>query len=319
MIMEHKFPKLQCNSEYKRLYQSMSEQDYKALEQKILTQNDTVTIKTWNSIVLYDYEKYEICQKHRIPYIISRIYPRNSEEALLWLCKNQLERLDLTFEMKRYLIGKRFLYERILGAHDVALRRASSSVRGRPKNTESKYDDCAIKVQERLGKEYNLSPATIWKYKTFAEAIDVIYDITEGFCHKILSNKLKLSQENVIAISQLSEKEIRDMADYILNERVDFASFANSRRLMPKATADKIEENTVVKRTTIKDMPKYDPDAEAASLTLTIPSWISFMKRVCTACDMGNVSQNAKNRLFNELYRLVNTVFDMLDILKEEK
>lgn len=317
--MEQKFPKLRCNAEYKRLYQPMSEQEFEALERRILTRNDTVEIKTWNSIVLYDYEKYEICQKYKIPFVISRIYPRNSEEALLWLCKNQLERSDLTFEMRRYLIGKRFLYERILGAHDVALRRASSSIRGRPKSTESKYDDCAVKTQERLGREYNLSSATIWKYKMFAEAIDIICEISEDFCREILLSNLKVSQENVIAISRLTDKEVLDMAEFILRENGDFATFANSRKLMSKATSDKAEEITIIKPTTIKDMPKYDPDAEIASLTLTIPSWISSMKRVCATSNTSNISQNAKDKLFNELDRLVNAVFDMLDILKEEK
>ncbi len=317
--MEHKLPKLRCNDEYRRLYQPISEQEYQALEQEILAHSNTALIKVWSNVILYDYEKYEICQKHHIPYTASRIYARNSEEALLWLCKNQLERSDLTFEMRRYLIGKRFLYERILGAHDVALYRASSSVRGRPKSKESKYDDCAVKTQERLGREYNLSPASIWKYKQFAEAIDNIYEIAEELSREILMSHLKLSQENVIAISKLSENEIRDMADYILREKADFVTFANSRKIMIKATSDKSEESTLIKPTTIKDMPKYDPDAEIASLTLTIPSWISSMKRVCAASDTSNISQNAKDKLFNELDRLVNAVFDMLDILKEEK
>ena len=319
MIMEQKKPNLRCNSEYKRLYQPITEQAYLQLEAELKDFTDIVDIKTWISIVLCDYEKLEICKKYNIAYRASRIYVRNSEEALLWLCKNQLERTDLTLEMRRYLIGKRYSYERILGAHDVASRRASSSVRGRPKKTESRYDDCAIKTQDRLAREYNVSISTIWKYYIFAEALDTIYDIDEGFASAIMRGNIKISQENVVSISKLSEKEIRNMAEYLLREQPDFKSFSGSRKILSKANNEKNDDAVPAKAPSIKDMPQYDPDSEVASLALTIPSWISSMKRVSNASDMGKVSDNAKARLRNELDRLGNAIFDMFDVLKEEK
>lgn len=316
-MMEPKSSKLHCNSEYRRLYQPMSEQESLALERELVARNDTVTIKTWSNIVLYDYEKYEICQKHHIPYAVSQIHARNSEEALLWLCKNQLKRTDLTIEMRRYLIGKRFMHERILGAHNSALSRASGDVKVRLRKTEPRYNDCVTEIKERLGKEYHLSPATIWKYSLFSEAMDMIYEISEELSREILKGAMKISQENIVTISKMQEREMQKTVDSLLREKTDFFTFAGSRKLMSKATAERAEESILVKPASIKDMPEYDPDAEAASLALTIPSWISSMKRVCDVSDMSKVSVPARSKLLNELDKLGNVVLDMFDVLKE--
>lgn len=317
---EHKNPKLRRNSEYRRLYQPMTAQEYEQLESELKDCTDTtVEIKTWVNIVLYDYEKLEICKKYNIPYVDSRLYVRNSEEALLWLCKNQLERNDLALEMRKYLIGKRYLYEKMLGAHTMSARRVANSSKENHKMNEPRYEYCAMKTRERLAKEYNVVHMTIWKYSIFAEALDTIYDISEELASAVMRGNIKLSQENVVAISKLSDKEIRSMAEQLLREQTDFKNFSGSRKLLSKANAEKNTDNFSAKAPSIKDMPQYDPDSEVASLALTIPSWISSMKRVSNVSDMSKVSDGAKTKLRNELDKLGNTIFDMYDMLKEEK
>lgn len=317
---EHKNPKLRRNSEYRRLYQPMTAQEYAQLESKLKDCTDTtVEIKTWVNIVLYDYEKLEICKKYNIPYVDSRLYVRNSEEVLLWLCKNQLERNDLALEMRKYLIGKRYLYEKMLGAHTMSTRRVANSSKENHKMNEPRYEYCAMKTRERLAKEYNVVHMTIWKYSIFAEALDTIYDISEELASAIMRGNIKLSQENVVAISKLSDKEIQNMAEQLLQEQTDFKNFSGLRKLLSKANAEKTTDNISAKAPSIKDMPQYDPDSEVASLALTIPSWISSMKRVSNVSDMSKVSDGAKTKLRNELDKLGNTIFDMYDMLKEEK
>lgn len=316
--MEQKVPKPRINPEYRRMYQPITQAEYEALERELLTRKDTVLIKVWSNNILYDFEKFEICQKHRIPYKVSRLYARNTIEALLWLCKNQLQRKDLLLEMNRYLIGKRYLFERILGSHDVAAFRGSNVVRGRPKKTAPKYDDCAGKTRERLGKEYNLVPMTIWKYSLFAEAIDIIYDISEELAQSILSENIKISQDNLISISKMPEKEIQNMANYLLNKKNDFSTYTSSRKFMEKIKLEPEKEIASEKIISIKDMPAYDPDAEFASLILTIPSWMSSINRAIKASDINKVSAGSKGRLKVELEKLCDVIFETMDILKEE-
>lgn len=316
--MEQKVPKPRINPEYRRMYQPISETDYAALEKELLSQNVTVVIKVWSNNILYDFEKYEICQKHHIPYKTSRLYARNTIEALLWLCKAQLERTDLALEMRKYLIGKRFLYEKMLGAHILSIRRAANSSKEKPKMNEPRYEYCAMKTRERLAEEYNVVHMTIWKYGIYAEALDAIYDISEVLATSIMQGRIKISQENVVAISKLPEKEIQNMANHLLYENADLSTYTSSRKVMEKVKPEPEKEVIVEKTVSIKDMPAYDPDAEFASLTLTIPSWISSIKRAINASDINKVSMKSKDRLRIELEKLCDVIFEVFDVLKEE-
>ena len=109
------------------------------------------------------------------------------------------------------------------------------------------------------------------------------------------------------------------MAEQFLRKQTDRKSLSDPRKLLSKANTEKSDDTVSAKSPSIKDMPQYDPDSEAASLTLTIPSWISSMNRISNAGDMSKFSKGAKNKLRNELDKLGDAISDMYDMLKEEK
>ncbi len=65
-------------------------------------------------------------------------------------------------------------------------------------------------------------------------------------------------------------------------------------------------------------MPRYDPDAEVASLTLTIPTWVSSIRRVNNSADFTAVSAEAKHAVRKELILLKNEVESVLHHIKKE-
>ena len=68
----------------------------------------------------------------------------------------------------------------------------------------------------------------------------------------------------------------------------------------------------------VKDMPAFDPDAEVATLTLTIPSWRTSIDRVRTNANMQQVSSKAKASLCKELDTLRHTIEDLYRMIREE-
>ena len=59
---------------------------------------------------------------------------------------------------------------------------------------------------------------------------------------------------------------------------------------------------------TIRKLPKYDPDAELSSLSLTIPSWISSIERTRDRANFREASMRSKLKLTQQLYLLEHTV-----------
>ena len=68
----------------------------------------------------------------------------------------------------------------------------------------------------------------------------------------------------------------------------------------------------------IKNMPKFDPDAEISSLSLTIPSWISSIERVKKVSGITGSTVGAREKLTNTLLDLRTSIDDMIECLKKE-
>ena len=66
----------------------------------------------------------------------------------------------------------------------------------------------------------------------------------------------------------------------------------------------------------IRNLPQFDPDAEIASLTLTIPSWNSSIERVLKVSDFKIASDTAKNKLKYQLMCLISTTNNILKKLE---
>lgn len=67
-----------------------------------------------------------------------------------------------------------------------------------------------------------------------------------------------------------------------------------------------------------RHMPAYDPDAEVAGLTLTIPSWMSSIDRTKSMAHLESISSTAKENLCVALTALEEKVQEMLTAIKED-
>ncbi len=75
----------------------LSGADYKALEQSLLTEGyKGAPIMVWGDIIVDGHNRYEICNKHNIPYEVKEIEFGCKEEAIIWMVRQQLGRRSLT-------------------------------------------------------------------------------------------------------------------------------------------------------------------------------------------------------------------------------
>ena len=307
-------PELKCNPEFRRLCLPLQQNDVNKLEAHIKSAHKPIEIKTWNHTILYEYELYEMCVKMNVRIRMVRIFATSYEEALLYVCLKQLERTDLPTAMRRYLIGKRYLYEKVLGAHEAAVIRSSKKIKELRQDSEPRYYHNATRTSERIGKEYRLKGNTVAKYSWYAEALDKIYNISDTFTTMIMLEEIKISQEKIIELSKLPNKEIFAIASSLMNNTKDYPTFSHFRRFIKKMETEIVVDTA---RHSIKDIPEYDPDAEISSLALTIPSWISTIDRVQKTADMEKASTNAKIQLEKELNSLEFKILEIFDKVKE--
>jgi hypothetical protein len=84
-------------------------------------------------------------------------------------------------------------------------------------------------------------------------------------------------------------------------------------------SGDSASETERKKPATVKDVPQYDPDAEALSLTYTIPTWVNSIERIFTGCDFSQISFNARYKLRKELTSLICSAETLIDITRKNE
>jgi len=315
-MAKHKKYELKIDEEFKHLIPPLSQDERKQLEENIINDGCREPLCVWNKTILDGHNRYEICTRLNIPFKIVYKFLRSREEAVAWICANQLGRRNISDEARRYLIGKRYKLEKIIGAHNAAGTNQYTRKEVRSKMyTKAPFDETSCRTRERLGKEYHLSPATIAKYGDYSQSIDTISKSEPMLTPKILSGQVKISQENVLELARLSPSDIRSISADLLDNT---SSYSETRNIVPKTTKPKKSDFQPLVSGSVKDMPIYDPDAELLSLVFTIPSWVSSISRTQSTAKIMETSNNARNKLEEALLSLKSTIDTMLATIKEE-
>lgn len=312
--MQHTAYTLKIDPEFRRLVPPPTLEERKALEEEILNPDRSRVIRVWYNTILVDYTYYEYCQLLQLPYETAGIPYVSREEVLAWICENQLQRPELTVAMWRYLIGKRSATEITLGAHQHSTQRQRTTRRAGAVLSRSKFDSSQTGTRERIGKQYGLANATVWKYERYAEALDRIRETVPDLIDDHLAGRVRISLDRAEAIAALTPKEIQEECRLILSERQLDTPTTWRKRLLQEPVSAPPESG---KTASIKDMPEYDPDAEISSLALTVPSWVSSIVRVCNAADIRATTRVAREQLAEALIRLTAAADVMLLRLKE--
>ena len=315
-------PELIRDPEFARFVPPLAPKELELLEQSILREGCRDAIVTWNGVILDGHNRYAICTRHSLPFDTKEILLESRDEAIAWICTNQVGRRNITEENKRYLIGKRYEAEKRIGARNTSGRNQYTSqvdsprMLGKPPGYDPKHG-----IASSLGKEYRISHATVEKYGRYAQAMDRIAEVEPDLIPHIISGSVHIGQENTIDLSRLSDRQIRAVAASIpYNNEYELTRekiIDVLRKDQASATEVPPVEIPPVHVKSIKDMPAYDPDAEVASLALTIPSWRSSIDRTRNGANMHSVSGKAKAHLLQELTSLRNAVDQMVTIVQE--
>lgn len=252
--------------EFRRLIFPYSQEEYKVLEQRILQEGCSQPVVVWCGYIIQGFEQYDICMAHGIAFKTTNISFRVREEVISLICRKELSTRYLPENQRRYLIGKRYNADIIIGAHNAAgTDQFKERVRRELPKGRLLYESSAGRTKEKLAEEYHINRCSITRYSIYAQAIDHIACMKPETVSQILAGKVKTSMEDVMACDGKMEEEV--------TERLS----SSGRSVNTKESA--AEKKEAVKGITIKDMPAFDPDAEINSLALTIPSWIGFISQ----------------------------------------
>lgn len=316
-------PQFVSDNDFMELIPSRTDEYLDKLEESIFDIGCKEALLVWNNTIIDGHIRYSLCHKWDIPFHVKRLHFSSRDEAISFICHEQLKRTDITGEYRKYLIGKLFCADMntACATYKKEHPEAAETSNGRISQKYVKKTDVATVI----GKQYNFGFSTVTKYHIYAQAIDEIKRKSPEIANKILYGTLRVSHENIIELARLPIEDIHGLKRLLANNSIDRIGYSQLRHELqwqrlptgkPDSRRKKRERQSA--EAGIKQIPVTDPDAELASLKFTIPSWSKTISRTMEITDFPSTTREARHEVRMQLLNLNKKINRLLLQLKED-
>ena len=210
---------LKIDPEFQSQIPPLTDDEFKQLEENILKEGKLLSpLIVWNNTLVDGHNRYAILQKH--PEIYFSTMPlrfENREEAIAWICRNQLGRRNLSPEQKRYLLGKQYEAE----------KKAAKIFRGNQytlaKKSGGAHDDnhhSGKKTCDRIAEENGVSRASVLRASHYTRGIDIADNLSPGIKQKVFSGEVKFTNEEMSKLVLSSPDKRQDVFAEIMHPEI---------------------------------------------------------------------------------------------------
>ena len=210
---------LKIDPEFQSQIPPLTDDEFKQLEENILKEGKLLSpLIVWNNTLVDGHNRYAILQKH--PEIYFSTMPlrfENREEAVAWICRNQLGRRNLSPEQKRYLLGKQYEAEKkaakIFRGNQYTLEKKSGGDHG--DNHHSGKKTC-----DRIAEENGVSRASVLRASHYTRGIDIADNLSPGIKQKVFSGEVKFTNEEMSKLVLSSPDKRQDVFAEIMHPEI---------------------------------------------------------------------------------------------------
>ena len=210
---------LKIDPEFQSQIPPLTDDEFKQLEENILKEGKLISpLIVWNNTLVDGHNRYAILQNH--PEIYFSTMPlrfENREEAIAWICRNQLGRRNLSPEQKRYLLGKQYEAE----------KKAAKIFRGNQytlaKKSGGAHDDnhhSGKKTCDRIAEENGVSRASVLRASHYTRGIDIADNLSPGIKQKVFSGEVKFTNEEMSKLVLSSPDKRQDVFAEIMHPEI---------------------------------------------------------------------------------------------------
>ena len=210
---------LKIDPEFQSQIPPLTDDEFKQLEENILKEGKLISpLIVWNNTLVDGHNRYAILQKHPEIYFSTMPLPFESrEEAVAWICRNQLGRRNLSPEQKRYLLGKQYEAE----------KKAAKIFRGNQytlaKKSGGTHDDnhhSGKKTCDRIAEENGVSRASVLRASHYTRGIDIADNLSPGIKQKVFSGEVKFTNEEMSKLVLSSPDKRQDVFAEIMHPEI---------------------------------------------------------------------------------------------------
>ena len=214
---------LKIDPEFQSQIPPLTDDEFKQLEENILKEGKLLSpLIVWNNTLVDGHNRYTILQKH--PEICFSTMPlrfANREEALAWICKNQLGRRNLTPEQKKFLIGKQYSVEhrkpggngnnQYTATTQEAVQEELCQIDTIPPTSAE------ASIRKQIAERNNVSESYVARSEKFMRGVEIMEQMMPGTKEKILSGQFKVRDADMHRLARADFPNRKQIVHEILH------------------------------------------------------------------------------------------------------
>ena len=292
---------LRIDPEFESRIPPLTDDEFQQLEENILADGVIISpIVVWEGVVIDGHNRFRIVEKHpHISFTTCERQFENRYEALAWICKNQLGRRNLTFQQKKYLIGKQYDSEKASHGGD----RKSEEVKSSGQKAHLIADK---KTAERIAEENGINEKTVRRAAQYSRAVDLADEVEPGIRKEILSGAIKATDKEITALASANPEERPTLIEELRKPP------EHRRKVLPERHLLSTEEIASEK---LADISKETPEDMLSELEDALHSF-KFRWSVCLSHNSDYFAEQEHRNKVNQLIQ--NGLNYLNQILKGE-
>lgn len=225
--------RLKIDPEFQSKIPPLTFEELNLLEANILEEGRIISpLIVWNGLIVDGHNRFAILKNHpEIEYTVLEKEFANRYEAIVWICKNQLGRRNLTPQQFKYLIGQRY--------------EAEKQAHGGERKATDKICPLTSSHQTRasIAQEAKVSEGFVQNAAGYAKGVDAAEDAVPGTRTKILSGEVKPTAAELAAVSRAAPEERPALVEEICKPKKR-AKSKNGEMKAPEAEAPEAGKQT---------------------------------------------------------------------------
>ena len=193
---------LKTDPEFQSKIPPLTFEELNQLEANILRDGRILNpIIVWEGLIVDGHNRYTIAKKHpEIPFTIHEKEFASRYEAIIWICKNQLGRRNLTPDHKKYLIGKQYEAVKMkLGGDHGNSRSSNGTFSPNSQNGDLGNSRTTCK---KIAAENGISKNTVLRAEQFSKGVDAAEEAVPGTRKKVLSGEVKPTASEIASVAR---------------------------------------------------------------------------------------------------------------------
>ena len=214
---------LKTDPEFQSKIPPLTFEELNQLEANILRDGRILNpIIVWEGLIVDGHNRYTIAKKHpEIPFTIHEKEFASRYEAIIWICKNQLGRRNLTPEQKKFLIGKQYSVEHRKPGGNGNNQHTAAAKKTAPEEL-CQFDTIPptateASVRKQIAERNNVSESYVARSEKFMCGVEIMEQMVPGMQEKILSGQFKVRDADMHRLARADFPNRKQIVHEILH------------------------------------------------------------------------------------------------------